>query len=461
MTNFRRSLFWAVMIAITAMACNDPSNIGSDLVAGDFSDIRFTDTLTVSAITVPQDSIFTYTRQTSAQPSSYLVGNTNEPVFGSAKASLYMDFLLNTTNAGGALNFEGAVFDSLVLSLAYDSTRTYGDTLIPQTLEVHRLQESMDDTEDYYYSNTSFATDPTPVGSKEDFLPRPKSASYLPPFDTIPVAGHIRIPLDASLGMEFMDTTYYNSSEEFQQLFKGLKISSSVDNASILGFNLRSNLSYLRLYYTEDTTQKFLTYIIGDLSVKYNEFEHDYSGADIEPFLNDATMSDSLVFTQGMSGANVKIDFPSVDDLGDIVVNKAELEFTMAHIPGDDTINFNPIDRITLTYLNEDGNYFFIDDVNLAIAVGSLSSFGGIRESEDVNGVYVQKYRMNISNYFQDILDCTDANGAIPNCLGNSAVSNSLYMQVYLKNQLANRGVLYGPGHSQYPAKLHLTYTIQ
>lgn len=464
MTNFRRSFFWLVMLYIATIACNDPSNIGSELVEGEFSDIKFTDTITVATLNTAQESIFTYTNNIANQPGSYLCGNIDEPVFGSYEASIYMDFLLNSTSVVAGDRFEGATFDSLVLSLGYDSLRTYGDTLIPQTLELYRLVEPMDNDVEFYYSDQNFMVDATPVGSLASFTPHPKTkVTRILEEDTTVLSAHIRIPLSQDLATELMgyDSITYANSENFQEVFNGIKVASTVDNASILGFNLQSALSYMRLYYTIDTTEYTFTYTIGGLSVKYNEFEHDYTNATIEPFIDNQEMSDSLVFCQGMSGTNVKIDFPHIHTLEDVIVNKADLEFTMAYLPGDDTISYSPPARVVLTYLADDGNYYFLDDVILAVATGDLDAFGGRSVTVDENGVFVQKYTMNISNYLQDIIDCTDADGLQSACLSSDAVSNSLYMQIHLKNQYASRGVMYGAGHSQYPVKLNLIYTQQ
>ncbi|MGK0387552.1 MAG: hypothetical protein ACI94Y_000278 [Maribacter sp.] len=464
MTNFRRSFFWLVMLYIATIACNDPNNIGSELVESEFSDIKFTDTITVTTLNTTQESIFTYTNNIANQPGSYLCGNIDELVFGSYKASVYIDFLLNSTSVVAGDRFEGATFDSLVLSLAYDSLRTYGDTLISQTLDVGRLIEPMDGDVEFYYSNENFGVDPTSIGGLVDFLPHPRtSVTSITDEDTTLLAPHIRIPLSEDLATELMnyDSTTYANSENFQAVFNGIKVASTVDNANILGFNLQSALSYMRLYYTVDEVEFTFTYTIGGLSVKYNEFEHDYTGSIIEPFIDNQEMSDSLVFCQGMSGTNVKIDFPYINTLEEVIVNKADLEFTMAYLPGDDTIFYAPPVRVVLAYLSADGNYYFIDDVTSAIATGNVNAFGGNATTEDENGVFVQKYKMNISNYLQEIIECTDVDGFQTGCLSNTAESNSLYMQVYLKNQYASRGVMYGGDHSQYPAKLDLIYTQQ
>lgn len=453
MTYFKIALLSSIVFIFTMMACNDPSEIGTGILSDNFSDIRFTDTINIRTVTTKQDSIFTYTSVVKNQPPSYLVGNVQDPVFGTSKASLYLDFILNTpSSVSGGLKLEGATFDSLVLSLAYDSLQTYGDTLKAQTLDVYRVREPMNDDAAFLYSDQSYATDAAPIGTMANFYPKPRTTTQLASGDsTRATISHLRVHLDAPLGLELMsyDSALYANSDTFQTVFQGLKIASPEPDASILGFNLSSkgskDLSYLRLYYSQDTSQHFLTYLIGASSVKFNEFEHDYTGSVVEPFIDNVALGDSLIFTQGMSGTHVKLDFPNLkEDYKDVVVNKAELEFTVASVPGDDTLHFTEPHRLALTYLNSDGNYVFIDDLTTAVAINRLGVFGGTSSLVDENGVYVTKYKMSLSDYFQDIID---------------GGGSSMYLQVYTKNQLPHRTIMYGGGHSKYPVKLLLTYT--
>ncbi len=449
MTNFKKTFFWiASILVILSSACNDPTDIGSELVAGEFSDIRFTDTISVTTLTTNQDSIFTYDPDPLSQYGTYLIGYIDEPIFGKAKASVYVDFRLQTTSVVsdiGFLEFDNVVFDSLVLSMAYDSTRYYGDTLIPQTFKVYRMLEQMQN-DIPHYSDESYDTELIPIGELT-FDPKPSTLVYNA--DSTVLTPRIRIPLSDALGQEFMsyDTTTYSSSEDFQMLFNGIKIETDDINSNILGMNLKSNSTYLRLFYTvNDTIHTSFTYVIGDLSTKINIFEHDNTGSISEPFVNNQSLSDSLIFTQGMSGSHVKVDFPYIQSLNNVIVNEAELEFTYAYLPGDDTISYPPPFRAVLTKRSDNGDFVFIDDVNSAVLLQNLDLFGGAPEYQLDNGMYVKKYTMTISNYIQDIID------------GNLD-DNSVYLQIYLKNQYANRGVFYGGEHSLYPVKLNLTYT--
>ncbi len=456
MTNLRISVFW-LLLGMTAMwvsSCNDPSDIGSVLVEEQFSDIRFTDTVTINAVTIPQDSIFTYTRIVANQPNSYLCGYLDDPLFGKSQATIYFDLgpVLNSSLVD--LDFSQAVFDSLVLSLSYNPLLTYGDTLKPQNLRVYRVSEEMYYNEEYYYSNHEFECFPTPIGEKLSFLPQPNTViSEISTEDTLVKSPHIRIMLDPDLATELMPVdvaeaeALYENDQTFREVFRGIKIESDASGSNILGFNLRYVLSYMRIYYTVDEEQKTFTLQAQDPGVKFNHFDHDYSGSIVEGFINNEEASDSLVFAQGMSGTNIKVDFPYIKDIQNVVVNKAELELTFADLMEDDTSTYDHPARIVLTRLDEDGNLVFIEDVSDALSLGSINLYGGTELLGEENGLTLRKYKLNISNHLQDIID---------NRLGGN---DSVYIQVYLKNQYAYRGVFFGPGHSRFPLKLNLAYT--
>ncbi len=452
MTNLKISIYWLIALgAILASSCNDPTELGSELVEEDFSNIVFTDTVEVRTLTTLQDSIFTYTQVVANQPSTYLCGYLDDPIFGKSKADLYFNFIPSTNSTLSNIDFTDATFDSLVLSLGYNDFVTYGDTLLPQNLRVFRLAEEMPFDVDFYYSDDNFEVMEPAIGEKLDFLPMPTTAYVVN--DSVSVNPRITIPLSSDLGMELMPTdtmlarVLYENTASFQAQFKGLKISPDENNSNILGFNWKSSLTYLRLYYTQNEVAKSFTYNVENLSTKFNEFNHDPSGSVSETFINDPVLSDSLVFVQGMSGYNVKVDFPDIQNLGNVVVNKAELEITFADLLEDDTTVYSHPDRLVLTALNSDGNYYVIEDVANAIILQDIDLYGGTPAREESGNQTLIKYRLGISNYLQNIID------------DNLGGDNSVYIQVYLKNQLAQRGVFYGAGHSQYPLKLNLTYT--
>ena len=75
----------------------------------------------------------------------------------------------------------------------------------------------------------------------------------------------------------------------------------------------------------------------------------------------------------------------------------------------------------------------------------TFALFGGDAVTEVVDGVSTTTYTMNITGYFQDMVD--------------GIVDNRLFITTYPKPQIANRVILGGAGHSTYHIKLKLNYT--
>ncbi|MGB1216880.1 MAG: DUF4270 family protein, partial [Saprospiraceae bacterium] len=421
----------------------------------------FSDTTTIRATTVTKESEIVYTDISANQPTNYLFGKVDSPIFGIAESSIYSEIRMisgfNSSSQGSIFDsLAVATFDSLVLSLEYDSVRTYGDTLLPQSLEIFRLSENMDN-DATYYSDQDFTTFATPIGSISNFLPHPKQPYDLiepkdvSEFDTTSVRT-LRIPLDPALGMEIMnyDSTTFANSENFLTMFNGIKIVPNSSNETLLGFTLNSVQTYMKLYYQLNGESKSIRFVIDGLSTKFNHFDHDYTGSLAESYIDDSLQGENLIFSQGMSGLRTKIEFPYIQNLGDVAINKAELELIHAFdVPMNDTELYEEPVRLVLSYENEDGETKYITDFNAALSVGDLSYFGGDQTEEDDNGTYIKKYRMNLSSYIQDVIENSDGD------LTNDAI----YVDVYLKNQFANWGVFYGTQHPQYRAKLNLTYT--
>ena len=133
-----------------------------------------------------------------------------------------------------------------------------------------------------------------------------------------------------------------------------------------------------------------------------------------------------------------------------IAVNKAELELTVANLPGDNE-NLEPSSRIFAYFINDDGAFQVIDDIAIDRGIlTSLSAYGGRLTEEEESGMNLQKYRLNLSTYFQRIVE--------------GEQEQSIYLRLALatnfnKEIIPSRSVIFGPGHSEHPMKLKLIYT--
>ncbi|MEL6638324.1 MAG: DUF4270 family protein [Bacteroidota bacterium] len=438
------ALVLALPVVFWSSSCTKPTLVGSELLNQDEADLRFTDTLTLRAQTIREDSIQTFNLDNPFN--SFPCGFFQDPLLGTVRAEIYAQF------REGSLDpplFENPRLDSLVLTLAIDTLGTYGRFNEPYEFEVRRIVEELD-SEAEYFSDQTFDLDATVLGSKVDEVDLEQVDSFV-----LNVQGEkagtrfVEIRLDDQLGMDMFDTTWYEEGAFIEQL-RGLHISiaNSTPTEGILNFDMNADFTRLRLFYRNftaepDTVPSVYDFTISGVTIPRHVFlEHDFSTGIVEEFFDDPSLGDSLVFIQSMAGPNVELDIPHFGELGNIVVNKAELEFFAAVLPTDNELVYPADLQLIVAAENEDGELLVIDDVLL-----NALAFGGAPVEEEVDGQMMIKYNMNIAAYLNTLL----ADGR--------ATSPKLILRSAFKQERSNRLVLFGPGHSRFPAKLNLTYT--
>ncbi len=443
-----KKILFALVLFLPAVfwisSCTKPTLVGSELLDQDEADLRFTDTLTLRAATIREDSIQTFNLDNPFN--SFPCGYFQDPLLGTVRAEIYAQF------REGSLDppvFEDPRLDSLVLTLAIDTLGTYGRFNEPYEIEVRRIVEELDN-EMEYTSDMTFDIDATPIGQIVENVDLALPDSFL-----LNVQGEkqealfVEVRLDDQLGLDMFDTTWYAEGAFIQQL-RGLHISIANSNPTegMLNFDMNATFSRLRLFYRNVTSEPDTVASVYDFNIsgtttpRHVNLQHDFSTGIVEPFFEDQTLGDSLVFLQSMAGPNVELEIPYFGDLGNIVVNKAELEFFAALLPGDSELVFPPDLQLIIAAENEEDELIVVDDVFL-----NPLAFGGVPEEVEVDGETVVKYNMNVAAYLNTLL--ADGNANNPKLILRSA----------FKQERSNRVVLYGPGHSRFPAKLNLTYT--
>lgn len=428
-------------------ACADPTLVGGSLLDDDKANVGFTDTLSIRASTIAKDSVRTYSPFLGSQLDNYLFGVFNDPVFGKTTASIFAQVYPESRTP----NFRNITIDSLVLILPYFSGGHYGVINEPFGMDVLRLAENLDENEEYF-SNQDIAVSPIPLGSITA-TPSLDSTMFIDyvgnEADTLNFA-FFRVPLDTTLARELieLDTSFYRSDSLFFDAFKGIKLQPTNDgNKGLLGFNLASTRAGIYLFYRDSTgdARRFLYDFDPTPTVRFARYEHDYSGSKAEPFIDNPGLGDSLLFVQGMSGLEIKLEIPDVQSLSGVVINKAELELYLANLEGDDILSFPPVDQLILTAPNSEGEIVAIEDIEIILArrLSLENVFGGV-PVEGGNGSPVV-YRMNLSSHFQNVVD--------------GVVGNVLYITPYLKAETPSRLVFYGAGRPQYAVKLKLAFT--
>lgn len=461
MKRYNALLFCAfISLIICFSACSNSTTIGADLLDSDRQDLIFKDDFVLKTSTVSGDTVQTFSPFLNAQLTNYLIGDYVDPVFGQVESSVYAQI---STSGVGRPDFNGNTLDSVVLVLPYLVGGSYGDTDGEYSLDILRLSED-GDNENSLWSNTSFATEATPIGSKsfvpnlvDDVViltPNNDSLGFYP--DTL--GPQLRIQLDNDFAMELFNAdvdmesdSVFFSDDRFTEYFKGIHITTNAETGGLLNFNLRNNgsLAGIFVYYHTDNADVVYQFPLSASDMKVSQYNQDYSGSIIEPFINNTDNSgDSLFFLQGLEGVYGMIELPDLSSFeGEVAINKAELILTVAELPEDSDIYTLP-QQLVLEAKNDLGNYEYIYDVAGSDQTGEFIStvipsiFGG-----ELTGFTDRpdEYSMNITAQIQDVL--------------KGKADPQLRLSLFARNNLANRAVFYGGQHSTYPVKLRIYYT--
>lgn len=445
-------VWYALVLGLLINACNDPSPLGAELLEDDQVDVFFTDTISLTASTIKEDSVLTYDPDPGVVFDQFMFGNYTDPIFGKAYASIYGQVVLDFDRP----EYDEAVFDSIVLTLRYDSAATYGILdQAPFGIGVYRITGDTDIEEEYYSSSTIEVNEMNPLGEISSFTPGISFVDSIkglidystnPNGDTIDIPASLRIPLSNDLGMEFVDYDegVYESTSTFVEEFRGIYIKPLTETPGLLSFDISStSTAGITLYYTiEDTIHRQYQYDFSSRFIQFSNFEHDFSNSTVESVFGDESIGDSILFIQALAGPVAKIEIPNLEQFDKTIVNKAELTFTVAILDEDEPDNFPPSNNLLAVELDDEDNRFLA----LTDALIGGSNFGGrLTESVGSDGEMIQTYTMNISNHLQDILDETS--------------DPIIYLRGFPKQEQGSRVVIYGPGHSKYPMKLTLAYT--
>ncbi len=432
-----------LLISTTMLtSCQDPITLGTDLLDEDQVNVGFTDSLDLRARVIRGDTVLVYGPALNQRLDNYLFGDFEDPLFGQSLATLYSQVRLQRSKP----DFSDTALDSVLLVLPYDTTKVYGEIEGENfSLEVHRLTEDMSNIA-LYYSNISFATDPNPLATFD----------FIPSLDSIEVVEfvssnvqetvsypHLRIPLSQGLGEELLglDTTVTANDSTWLDYFKGLQIRPTQSTPGLLSFDLNDARAGIYLYYTQDDTiKRQFQFEVDNAAARLSSYEHDYTGAPAEAFIDNYETSDSLLFLQGMAGLNTEIELLNLDQerFENIIINKAELELQVK--PTVDSARFPLPEQLILSTRSSSGALQVIPDISLSANSGTgLGAFGG-QYDEDTGS-----YTMNISAYLQEALQ--------------NSTSKRLILSAFPKAENPERIVLYGPGNQIKNVKLRLAFT--
>lgn len=438
-------LFGGLLILTTS--CRKSNFIGEELLPEeDFLNSERVDTFRIVTYTDLSDSLVT------SQNIFYALGSINSDTYGHASAGIYTQVKLPTNN----LYFgESPVLDSVVITLDYSGY--YGDTNALHTVNVYRLYDKMQSGR-LYFSDTRFRSLPVPIGRKANFKADLRDSIMLA--DSSVYDPHLRITLFNGIGQSIigLDSTVLENDTTFSNFLQGIYITPDTTagfSNGVMYFDMNSALSGFRVYYHNSEADSLST-VFPFTGVKTNYFTHSYPTT--SPVFSaltapDTTYGDLVSYVQGFGGLRTIVKLPTIKNLQDVSINKAELTLTATVSDGR---SFAPPPKIQLFQLDSLQHNFYY------FALYSIETYSTIMDdnygTKDVGGTVVRgvsetgriiyQYKYIITQQLQEIIE-----GSIEN--------NGFALVCQPGNRIPNAVTLGGSGafRSTFKPYLSITYT--
>lgn len=445
--------------ALIVSSCNQPSSVGADLVLQDQVDVDFIDTFSITSSVELFDSLVTYDPTLQSSINVHNIGVQTDPIFGKTTGSLYYQFIPESLGPEFITDEDNSyVLDSVILLLPYLAEGHNGDFTSPQTLRVYRITEELDHNVAH---NTPEEFEVSGAVAEHTFIPNlTDSVTIWTGTETDTIPPMTKITLDDDLSSYLFDATEedYQSDQNFLSFFSGLYLSPDENNTAMISYQLGSSFSRLLLYYTKnDTTQRVLEYFPTSLIAKVPQFRHDYTGTEVEQAINSPILGNHTAYVHGMNGVTTKVSMPSVANLNDIIVNKAELIFY-----SKDTATANSLTASQLILIEEiDGERALIEDVIIGNITANFTDFFGGNPEENDNSDW-KMITMNITGQVQNMIKGNSAPELFLSVFpdANNIANRNLYRGSYnLSGEVSSSISIGGGAHPDYPMKLKLYIT--
>jgi hypothetical protein len=354
-----------------------------------------TDTLSINAVTVREDSI----------PGNnlryVLLGSMNDPMLGTISSGAYAQCGLLEPNSDFPNTEEP---DSAVLFIPFiNGLNFYGDKQTPQGFTINPLKTGITSNNTYYQGDV-LETDPTlesryfgPVYNfKSDSIRYKKGKSSITP--------GIRVRLSYAMARKLMQMPKeaYTSQEKLIENFPGIAImpekrdlGEGKGGLGVYDFNNIISFAYrakILLYYRDTATQVFT--FTGSKSTINKGMPGVYKSVVIQQ-LNNPTQSFAVTYAQAPNGLKTHLRIPHLLNLlglGNIAINKAELQLFVA--PGTTTTLHPAPGRLNL--FQPSGK---TSDINTFLEDGISTNFGGTYD--EASG----SYRFVLTKHIQNLLN--------------------------------------------------------
>ncbi len=428
------------------MACEKPNEgLGFEQVIGGSAEVGKLE-FPVRTYTVPVDSqvvALSYNDQFALQvrySGIRMVGSYIDPYFGKAESAIVGEIVPEDLD----VNFgENPKVDSVRLYFRYRGA--YGDTSKPMSIAVHQLAEQLSRDTIFYSSFRPALGDK--IGGKENFIPRPNSLVTINGLLTNPT---LSIPIDTTFIKNTLvdkgDGTFdaFSSTIKFLEYFKGLYVSATSEDGSILYLDPANSNSRMVIYYqNEEQDSLVYSYTFNqertEVPMVFSVFGHDYSGAAFDAANPDSINGEERIYIQAMGGPAGILEIPGLDTLANsgMLVNEAYLKIhrstgVASGLPMPSRLEVREyVNGLPSAYIPD-----FQPNSN-----GTIFGDGAYVSEELRQG----NYRFELTRYVFDVL-----NGAEP---------KSLAVIPVIRTTTARRVILEGGLSDSHPVTLTLYYT--
>jgi Domain of unknown function (DUF4270) len=356
----------------------------------------------------------------------YLGKINNDPLFGKTDAQMFIELKPLVYGAYPFARKDSVKIDSIVLVLSY--LETYGDSTIPQTMNVYELDHSNNFRSDSLYlvrkSNLTYNTAlPLSFPVNQQILPKNLDDTVKAFRDT--TTRQLRIKLDTNFARRLFNydtSNAYKTDSIFNDRFKGFAIRSENSGNAVMGFNLADVNTKLAIYYkfakpnsggTDSTTVNY--FFFSALSAGANQVQRDYTGYPVAAAAG-GPLPDQLVYLQNSPGTFATLKIPALSTIGNRVIHLAELVMEQVYDVSDTMFGapeFLYLDAndptITSSKKFRSIPYDVIYD-NFG-SPQNLNGFGIVPATKpDGSGHTIKYWKFNISRYVQHVLTGTAAN---------------------------------------------------
>jgi hypothetical protein len=463
---YKLDLLTLLVSLFSLSACQNSDGVGLEVDPANAINGYAIDNISIKSQTVPEGAIDT--RFSSKHP----LGDMTEEIFGLTKASIYFGLSLPADSVSFGTNPE---LDSAVLVLNYAKEFT-GDSTTTFKFNVHQLTEQLTASSDY--KNTAvhgFTSDV--IGTKTSKVNLKDSVKI----NTIVTAGadvvkaqspQLRIPISAGfIKSNFLEGNRLNFRNNylFSQFIKGLHVSMNkveagkVGGLVLLDLTSPASTSRLEIYYKNKNTTKTDTNLTS-FTIQTSSLGaavaativHNYDGTAIQNQLARPEIEATSTYVQGLGGLRTKLNITNLQalkDLGNIIVNKAELTISVP----DGTYNkVAPAPRIYLYTTDIAGQRALLPD-NALLTLLEQRGLADLQYGGFYDGT-TKKYKFIITSYLQDLI----RNERIPYDLYLSAADPSVAGSSAMSPKFTSTGqVVLGSGNnaSSFKMKLNVIYT--